>query len=112
MNYEYDEDEAGEAEAGEAAAEKYCAEVERAMVEYWTQYPDHCKRCGGWGYVEWTENGERMSDYCEHCVGVDYCPRCDAEADLIKEENDPRLGIAICDKCWFELGATQGCPSL
>jgi DnaJ-class molecular chaperone len=106
MNYEYDEYEAAE-------AEKYDAEVTLAIAAYRTQWPDYCQRCGGWGYVEWTEeHGERMSDYCEHCVGVGYCPRCDAEADLIKEENDPRLGVGICDTCGFELGATQGCPSL
>jgi hypothetical protein len=87
------------------------AELDQARAEYAAKWPCHCKRCHGWGYTEWREYGQVFTEPCDDCAMVGYCPRCGNEAQLVKEQNDPRLGLGICDHCNFELGADEGMRS-
>lgn len=71
----------------EESFNEYCAQVKQAQDEYVARWPQHCRKCHGWGAFSWYENhgvpgpGEQLSEPCDGCTaseehGPQRCPRC------------------------------------
>lgn len=102
MSYDPAQDEEDRREREEM--ERYYAQAKEAQAAYRAQWPNHCKRCGGWGLLGWTEaHGERFEEPCDDCVAAGLCPRCGAEG-LDSENPEP------CPTCGWN--NDEGLPSL
>lgn len=80
--------------------------------EYTERYPNHCKKCRGWGVFSWVEYhdgpkypGELMTDDCDDCTAVGCCPRC------LLPVMDNSSGKYSCNYCNWQEG-DEGCPPI
>ncbi len=62
-------------------------------AEFSKLWPDHCKKCGGWGLHSYTEmhgfnhgSGEDFADPCE-CVESGKCARC-GKPGLVEDDGE------------------------
>lgn len=75
----------------------------QARAAWSAQWPNHCRRCDGYG-GEWSGHGDD-SDFtdCPDCLEQGKCPRCgtaEAEPDQFVSEK--------CHICGFDLAAKTG----
>lgn len=92
----------------------HCTAAYDRYTLYKAQWPNYCKKCGGWGTVSWTENQspigsgeywpESFTDLCEACIGLHKCPRCGHQHPQSWndfETKDDQVTIDPCAKCGF-----------
>lgn len=80
------------------ATEAYRRECE----EYIIKFPNHCKRCGGWGYLA-DPYSDECDDACPRCLEKELCPRCGGALSLDIE------GLDECLSCGW-LDCDEGLP--
>lgn len=91
---------------------------DREVKQYQTKWPNHCKKCNGWGgfYVRYDPSPAGISlgsgymtdfDLCLECLEKDVCPRCGKGIKVMEGEY---FDTFRCENCGFEEGKTYGLP--
>jgi len=90
----------------EVGHNEYCLKAQRQVEDYDLLYPNHCRKCHGWGvivhpgdFVPYGETSAQLppvSDSCGECVEEAKCPRC-----LTDIATDDERYIFDCPVCGF-----------
>lgn len=96
---------------------EWTPKIEQARQQYDNDYPNHCRKCQGWGGHTSTYDPSpagvslgsgHMIDFdpCPHCYEKGICPRCGEEKlDVQKmEEGDP----TFCHGCGWKEDESKG----
>lgn len=73
-----------------------CIDLHLQIADYERDWPNHCRKCGGWGGFSCPGTYWEPPDYvpCAACVEDGICPRCGHQHDEDWEGED-------CEECYW-----------
>lgn len=90
--------------------EEMFAKHRESVEKYVKAWPNHCKKCGGWGGKSYWYNpapgapgSGKLQDWddCLQCLGTGHCPRC---SSVLGGDED------FCTECKWSLSCTDCYP--
>jgi hypothetical protein len=100
-------------------------DARKAEIAAWiAAWPNHCKRCGGWGGFASTydpsPSGVTLGhgvmhdfDTCPDCIDKGLCPRCGKELTIgpnVRAHPGLESITTLCPACRWQDNETLGCP--